>query len=155
WKGFDASFFIQGIAKRDAYLSSNYFFGIVGNVWQSSPFTTNLDRWTPETPNGYFPKYYMSGENAKNQTPNGYAQSKYLLNAAYMRIKNVQIGYTLPKNIFKQIGVQRLRVYVSVDNLATFTPMSKHSNLDPELSISDAKIYPLQRNYSFGLNLTF
>ncbi|AYD48655.1 SusC/RagA family TonB-linked outer membrane protein [Arachidicoccus soli] len=155
WKGFDASFFIQGIAKRDAYLSSNYFFGIVGNVWQSSPFTTNLDRWTPETPNGYFPKYYMSGENAKNQTPNGYAQSKYLLNAAYMRIKNIQIGYTLPKNLFKQIGVQRLRVYVSVDNLATFTPMDNHSNLDPELSISDAKIYPLQRNYSFGLNLTF
>lgn len=155
WKSFDASVFIQGVAKRDAFINSNYFFGITGNVWQSSPFTTNLDRWTPETPNGYFPKYYMSGENAKNQTPNGYAQTRYLLNAAYMRIKNVQLGYTLPQHLFGKTGLTKCRVYVSVDNLATFSPMNEHSNLDPELTISDAKIYPMQRNFSFGLNLTF
>ncbi|WP_162946629.1 TonB-dependent receptor [Chitinophaga barathri] len=149
WNGFDFYVFLQGVAKRDAWVGSNYFWGIVGDEWQSSPFTVHRNRWTPETPNGYFPKYYMSGENGKNTQ----TQTRYLQNAAYMRIKNVQLGYSLPAHVIQRIKAQKVRFYVSVENLATFTNLVK--TMDPELSIGDAKIYPLQRTYSGGLNVTF
>lgn len=151
WKNFDLSIFVQGVGKRDVWMGGNYFFGITGSVWQSSPFQHHLDRWTPEMPNGYFPKFYMSGENSKNTQ----VQTKYLQSAAYTRIKNLQLGYSIPNSALDAMGVNRLRIYASVDNLATFSPLHEHSSLDPELSISDSKIYPLQRTYSIGVNLSF
>lgn len=149
YKGFDLDIFLQGISKRDSWVGSNYFWGIVGDEWQSSPFTTNLDRWSPQNPNGYFPKFYMSSENGKNTQ----VTDRYLQNAAYLRIKSVQLGYSLPENIAKRIAAQRVRLYFTVDNLATFTKLI--STMDPELSINDAKIYPLQRTFSFGANVSF
>lgn len=148
WKNFDFSFFLQGIAKRDAWINSNYFWGIIGDEWQSSFFTTNSDRWTPTNTEGYFPKYYFTNEFNKNRQP----QTKYLQNAAYLRVKNVQLGYSLPKVLLNKVKVNRARFYVSVDNLLTITKLIK--SLDPELSIADGKIYPLQRTYSFGVNLS-
>ena len=147
YKGFDLGIFLQGVAKRDAWIGSNYFWGIVGSEWQSSPFTIHYDRWTPANTGGYFPKFYMSGENDKNTQ----TQTRYLQNAAYMRIKNLQLGYTLPAQLLSHIRAQKVRVYFSVENLATFTKMAK--TIDPELSISDAKIYPLQRTWSCGINV--
>ena len=151
YKGFDYSIFIQGVGKRDYYTTSNMYFGIVGSEWQSSLFTEHLDRWTPETPNGFFPKAYIGGGNWWKNTE---TQTKYLINAAYLRIKNVQVGYTLPNYISSQIKIQKLRFYISVDNLGTFTKMSDHSVLDPENTFSDAKNYPLQRTVSVGANIT-
>ncbi len=149
WKNFDMLIFLQGIGKRDAWVGSNYFWGINGDEWQSSVFTEHLNRWTPETPNGYFPKYYLTSEMGKNiQT-----QSRYLQDASYLRIKNLQVGYTVPASMLKTIRFNRARVYVSIENLATFTNLIK--TMDPELSISDAKIYPLQRVYSAGINIGF
>lgn len=152
WRNFDASFFLQGVAKKDIWFGSsiNYFWGITGSEWQSSPFTAHRDRWTPSNTDGYFPKYYMSGENSKNMQ----TQTKYLQNAAYMRLKNIQIGYTLPHDILGRIGFQKLRIFALVENVFTITPLRKHSTIDPEISISDMKIYPLQRGYSFGINVT-
>jgi len=148
WKSFDFSTFLQGIAKRDIFIGSNYFWGIQSSEFQSSPFTVHADRWSPTNQGGYFPRYYMNDEVNKNfQT-----STRYLQNAAYMRIKNVQLGYTLPAAIASKVFLKRARLYVSVENLATFTDLIK--TMDPELSLSDAKIYPLQRTYSFGLNLT-
>lgn len=149
WNGFDAMIFIQGVGKRDAAIGGNYFWGIVGDEWQSSLFTTHLDRWTPENPNGYYPKYYMSEQNGKNTQ----VQSKYLQNAAYMRIKNVQLGYTLKKALLDRINISKVRFYVSIENLATFTKFTKA--LDPELTLNEGKVYPLQRSYSAGLSVTF
>lgn len=149
WKSFDFTFFIQGIAKRDAWIGSNYFWGITGDEWQSSVFDVHQDRWTPENPNGYFPKFYLTGENGKNTQ----TQTRYLQNAAYMRLKNVQLGYSLPRSLLDKIGFSRVRFYVSVENVFTVTDLIK--TMDPELSISDAKIYPLQRTYSAGVNLSF
>ncbi|SDG59568.1 TonB-linked outer membrane protein, SusC/RagA family [Dyadobacter soli] len=148
WKGFDFSLFVQGVARRDSWISSNYFWGIIGGEWQSTLLTPNLDRYTPETPNGYFPKYYMTSQMNKNMQ----VQTRYLQNSAYMRVKNLQIGYSIPNSSAKKLGLQRVRLYVSMDNLATFTRLQK--TIDPELSIGDSKIYPLQRTYSFGINLT-
>ncbi len=147
YKGFDLGVYLQGIGKRDVWIGSNYFWGIVGDEWQSSPFTAQMNRWTPTNLNGYFPKFYMSSENNKNTQ----VQTRYLQNAAYMRIKNLQLGYTLPKFVINRIHAQKVRVYMSVENLATFTKLIK--TMDPELSISDAKIYPLQRTYSCGVNI--
>lgn len=151
YKGFDFSIFFQGVAKRDASFDNgtNIFWGIVGSQWQSSLLTTHTDRWTEENPNGYFPKFYLSGQNSKNlQT-----QTRYLQNAAYMRIKNMQIGYNLPKSLISKINFEKIRIYTSVDNLATFTSLM--DNIDPEFSASDGKLYPLQRTWSVGVNVTF
>lgn len=147
WKNFDFMIFLQGIAKRDAWVGSNYFWGINGDEWQSSVFTEHLNRWTPETPDGYFPKFYLTSQMGKNMQ----TQTRYLQNAAYMRIKNVQLGYSIPSSVLNTIKFKRVRVYVSIENLATFTKLIK--TMDPELSISDAKIYPLQRTYSLGVNV--
>ncbi len=153
WKNFDASFFIQGVGKRETVFGSgtNYFWGITGSEWQSSPFTVHMDRWTPSNPNGYFPKFYMSGENGKNMQ----AQTKYMQNTAYARLKSVQIGYTFPQKLFNGISLEKLRVFALVENLLTISPMKKHSTIDPEIYFSDVKIYPLQRSISFGASVTF
>ncbi|MEX6691046.1 TonB-dependent receptor [Danxiaibacter flavus] len=150
WKNFDINVFIQGVGKRETWMGSNYFFGITGDEWQSSYFTEMRDRWSPTNPNGYYPKYYMNSDNAKNQR----VQSRYLQDVAYLRIKNLQIGYTLPQDVMRTIKLQRIRVYASVENLLTTTKM-KVKSMDPEVFIGDGKIYPLQRTFSLGLNVTF
>ena len=70
-----------------------------------------------------------------------------------MRIKNLQLGYSFPKSLISKINFERLRVYASVDNLATFTSLI--DNIDPEFSATDGKLYPLQRTWSLGMNITF
>lgn len=151
WKNFDLSLFLHGVGKRDVWIGSNYFWGMVGSEWQSSLFEEHLDRWSPENPNGYFPKSYFSGKDGQNR----YTQTKYLQDASYLRIKNLQIGFTFPKEVYEKIGMSNFRIFTSIDNLATFSKLKKHSALDPELSIGNGKIYPLQRTYSFGLNVSF
>ena len=148
YKGVDLSVFLQGVAKRDAWISSNMFWGIIGDQWSNTVLTIHSDRWTENNPNGYFPKYYLNGQNSKNTM----VQTRYLQNAAYMRIKNLQLGYTFPKSLMSRIGLERLRVYATVDNLATFTSLVK--SLDPEFASSDGKVYPLQRTWSLGVNIT-
>ncbi|MDR0415179.1 MAG: TonB-dependent receptor [Prevotellaceae bacterium] len=150
WKGFDVSMFFQGIGKRDAWMSSNYFWGNTGSKWQISAFNVHKDMWSESNPNGYFPKqYFDEGINVKNQQ----AQTKYLQDASYLRFKNLQIGYTLPKSVLGKVGIDRLRVYVSGENLATFTSLLE--TVDPEFAVSTGKIYPLQSTWSVGINLSF
>ncbi len=153
YKGFDFSIFFQGVAKRNVWLgsNSNYFWGIDGrgDEWQSSLFTVHQDRWTTTDPGGYFPKYYMNNQMGKNTQE----QTRYLQSGAYMRIKNLQIGYTLPKVLVEKIKFDKVRVFISVENLATATKLI--SVMDPEFSLSDGKLYPLQRTWSGGINITF
>ena len=150
YKGFDFTAFIQGVAKRDVFMSSNYFWGISSGAqpFQNSVFTSTLNRWTPEYTNGYLPKFYLSAQNQKNlQTT-----TRYLQNAAYLRVKSLQLGYSLPASLLSKAKIQKLRVYASAENVATITEMWQ--GIDPELAIGDGKIYPLQRSFAFGLNLT-
>ncbi|MDR3118745.1 MAG: SusC/RagA family TonB-linked outer membrane protein [Mediterranea sp.] len=153
WKGFDISAFFQGVGKRDYTIgtgSVGMFWGIPNSEWQASLFTIHNDRWTPETPDGYFPKYYLTNaQNAKNQQ----TQTKYLQDASYLRFKNLQIGYTFPKSLLDKAGINKLRVYVSGENLATLTDFVK--TIDPEFLSNAGLIYPLQRTWSLGLNLSF
>lgn len=151
YKGFDFSLFIEGVAKRDALMDrgSTLFWGFNGNPWNGTMLTVHQDRWTPETPDGYYPRYYMSGEMDKNTE----AQTRYLQNAAYMRIKNMQLGYTIPKMILSRVSLSNARVFASVENLATFTKFTKV--MDPEFATTRGAIYPLQRTWAFGVNVTF
>ncbi|GAB6008408.1 TonB-dependent receptor [Dysgonomonas reticulitermitis] len=150
WRGFDATVFLQGVGKRDIMFAenANYFWGFEGDsMWQSSYFTVHTDRWTSENPDGYFPRAYF------NTRKNLQAQTRYLQDASYLRLKNVQLGYTLPRTITEKVKFQKARLFVNIENLATFTNLIKI--IDPEIVNSEAKVYPLQRTWAFGVNVTF
>lgn len=157
WKGLDISVFFQGIGKRDYALGGPYFWGASGNEWQSAGFEEHWDFFRPEgDPLGanldsFYPRPLFGGSD-KNQKN----QSRYLQDASYLRLKNLQIGYTVPSKIMNKIGMQSLRVYVSGDNLWTLSSMS--AIFDPEVIGSDwgdGKLYPLSRTISVGLSLNF
>ena len=160
WKGFDFRMFWQGTLKRDYFQGSYYFWGANGSqgYWfstalkghedyfrndESSPLGVNL--------NSYYPRPLL------NTNKNQQCQTKYLQNAAYMRLKNLQIGYTLPRKIVQKMGVQNLRFFASGENLLTITDLVKF--FDPETiesgSFAHGYAYPLSRTYAFGLNITF
>ena len=153
YKGFDFSIFLQGVAKRDEYFpyTSVAFWGITNSEWNSNVFEQHRDRWTPDNPNGYYPKYYLTGGLCEKNTA---TQTRYLQNAAYMRIKNMQIGYSLPKVWIDKIKFEQVRLFVNVENLATITKLI--STIDPELSSNSRGYgYPLQRTWSCGVNVKF
>ncbi|MGK6350154.1 TonB-dependent receptor [Parapedobacter sp. DT-150] len=152
YKGFDLAVFLQGIGKKSAsWLNGQYFWGITGNLGSSSsPFVQQYDRWSEDNPDGYYPKYYgTTGEMAKNIQ----VQTRYLQDASYLRLKNLQLGYSLPVSWSRKIDIQKVRVFASGENLATLTKMIE--TIDPELSGTDGKIYPLQRFWTLGVNVTF
>lgn len=161
WKGVDFSMFWQGVAKRDLWLSGAMFWGLSGGEWQSTGLNEHLDYYRPENttsvfgPNtdAYFPKIYMDkGMNQQTQT-------RYLQNGAYARLKNIQLGYTLPQPVINKLHIQKLRVFVSAENVLTITSLP--SGFDPETAYSSytdnnsGKTYPLQTTLSFGANVTF
>lgn len=163
YKGFDLRIFIQGVAKRDYMPNGPYFWGASGGMWQSAGFTTHMDYFRDENSvmvkagladvntDAYFPKpYFNSGKNQQTQT-------RYLQSAAYARLKNVQLGYTLPSSIASKLGIAKLRFYISGENLLTFTKMIK--TFDPETVAlagwNDGKTYPLAKVYSCGISVNF
>ena len=150
WKGFDLRMFFQGTLKRDLWLDGVYFWGADGGFWQSNAFKEHLDYWTEDNRGAYYPRPLYSSKNKQTQT-------RYLQNGAYMRLKNLTVGYTLSKSITMKAGMSRVRVYVSCENLFTLTSLSKI--FDPEnigsLYGSAGKTYPLQSTVSLGLNVNF
>ena len=154
YKNFDFTMFWQGVAKRDYFFSSgtNVFWGFRGNKWQNSYYREHMDYWTPENTDAYYPRPYMYGEHTKNTK----TQTKYLQNAAYARLKNIQLGYTLPSKWTQKISLGKVRFYATGENLITITKMTKL--FDPE-ALSGAwgggKIYPLSKVVSMGVNVTF
>ncbi|MCU4175168.1 SusC/RagA family TonB-linked outer membrane protein [Carboxylicivirga sp. N1Y90] len=154
YKGFDFNMFWQGVAKRDWIFSryTNVFYGFRGSMWQNSYFEDHMDYWTPENTDAYYPRPYLQGEHLKNTRE----QTKYLQNAAYLRLKNIQLGYTLRGNWTSKVKLSKVRLYVSGENLLTFTKLSKL--FDPEAlggRYGSGKIYPLSKVVSMGVNVTF
>lgn len=155
WKGFDLNIFLQGVGKRDFCPPTGnggvFFWGFTGG-FGSNMYEETSDFWTPENTGAYYPKPYNSSEVYKNQQP----QTRYLQNAAYLRLKNLQLGYVIPQTIMSKIGLQRIRMFVSGENLFTITSLQK--NFDPELldgSWGAGKVYPLAKTFSFGFNVDF
>jgi TonB-linked SusC/RagA family outer membrane protein len=161
WKGFDLKIFFQGTLKRDYWASGAPFWGPSVGKWQALVFTNHLDYFRAEdtdSPLGanvdaYYPAANWSGSR------NEYTQTRYLQNAAYGRLKNVTIGYTIPQSLTRKAYIENLRVFVSGENLATITSFTDSG--DPELidaynnSYGFGKCYPLTKTFSFGLSVTF
>jgi len=151
WKNFDVRVFLQGVGKRDYYpeAAQIYFWGIYAQPWTNIT-VQNLDHWTPERPNAYFPAVRAYSAERANQTlaiPN----ERYMQNASYMRVKNLTLGYTLPKSWLSKVHLTNVHFYVSGENL--FEVSHLKVKLDPEAL--GRNLYPLQRTYSFGLNVGF
>ncbi len=149
WKGFDFNMFVQGIGKRDYWLSGTNFWGFLG-AYGSAVWKTTLDYWSPENTNAYWPRPYATGEIGKNQQ----VQTRFLQNAAYMRLKNIQLGYTFPKALVNRMGIEKVRIFATGENLLTFTKLN--DNFDPETiggSWGSGKVYPILKSLSFGINL--
>lgn len=152
WKNIDLSMFWSGVGKYGVWFDSGYnmFWGQVwsGNIWASSGFKPHLDYWTTENRGAYFPR--LAFDDAKNRQ----VSSRYLQNGAYFRLKNLQIGYELPKEWVEKIFLKYARLYVSGENLITFSSLP--STFDPEAlygSFGAGKIYPLSKSFSFGLTV--
>ncbi len=151
WKGFDFNMFWQGVGKRDAWLGGTIFYGLLGE-YGSAVWKNTLDYWTPEHTNAYWPRPYNTGEILKNRA----ISSRYLQNLAYARLKNIQLGYSLPQRLIPKIHIQRIRLFVSGENLLTFSKVN--SNFDPEVTdgrYGSGKIYPLMKTATVGLNVEF
>lgn len=151
WNGFDIGVFLQGVGKKDYYPANDiYFWGCYFEPWSNITKGNLVDHWTPETPNAYFPrmKSYMA-----YYTEGSIAQTRYKQNASYLRLKNLQIGYTLPKNWVEKVGLTNLRVFFTGDNLAVWSGLYKYYKMDPEGLGGSG--YPLQKACSFGLNVSF
>lgn len=145
YKGFDFEMFWQGIGKRDYWLGSSQFWGFT-DEW-CTPLTSSLDYWTEDNRDAYFPRLHHYGVNGGNHQ----VSTRYLQNAAYLRLKNVVLGYTIPRSITEKVKISRLRVFVQGENLLTFTPLI--DSYDPETL--NNMTYPINKKISVGLNLTF
>jgi TonB-linked SusC/RagA family outer membrane protein len=146
YKGFDFSAFFQGVGKRNILLDPNAVLPLLES-WLT-PLKDNLDYWTPDNPNARYPRPYLKG------TQNSVQSSHWLANAAYIRLKNLQIGYTLPASFGKKTNINKVRVYFSGQDLWETTKMW-NKNYDPESPFSANYVYPLFRNYTLGLSVTF
>ena len=159
YKGLDFDVFIQGVGKRNYWGVGN----MVLPAYQGADilYANQLDYWTPENPNAFYPNPYISNNsttisNFPTSGNNFYPQTKYLLNLAYARLKNVTLGYTFGNQWSKKYGVQKFRIYVSGQNLATISNVGVP--IDPEMTEGESgftgRTFPFSKIYSFGVNLT-
>lgn len=152
WKGFNLDVFLQGVGKRD-WVPDARFYGVNGR-WDV-PARDIDSYWTKENPNGFLPRPYQEARG--NQQTN----TRYLQNAAYMRLKQLTFGYTLPENLTRKISIDKVKFYVTGQNLLTFTKLSKL--YDPEIigtagsstGVVSNMTYPVSKDLSFGINITF
>lgn len=152
WKGFDLRLFFQGVGKRDWYPDggNHYFWGIYAQPWTNVQ-KHNLDHWTPENRNAYYPrvKAYIA---EKTGSELGAPQTRYLQDASYLRFKNLTFGYTLPTSLTQKIKLNKVRVYFSGENLWVNNKLK--ANIDPEVMDNNSgKSYPLQKSFTFGINI--
>lgn len=144
YKGFDFTLFFQGTMKRDIIPSKTFYLSHYGSQW-SVPQKMNYDYWREDNREAFFPRARFNAD-ATNQN-----QTRFMLNGAYIRCKQLALGYTIPKYITEKAKISKLRVYFNADNLFEFSGMP--DTFDPELATVNA--YPFIRSFSFGANLTF
>ena len=144
YKGFDFTLFFQGTMKRDIIPSKTFYLSHYTSEW-SVPQKMNYDYWREDNRDAFFPRARMNGS-AVNEN-----QTRFMLNGAYIRCKQLALGYTIPKYIKEKAKISKLRVYFNADNLFEFSGMP--DTFDPELATVNA--YPFIRSFSFGANLTF
>jgi TonB-linked SusC/RagA family outer membrane protein len=172
WNNISFTVFFQGVAKQQWYPSTEteMFWGQYNRPYNNVPVFHLGNMWTPENTNAYFPRTMSRAASSNTNRTLGVAQTRYLQNVAYLRMKNLQVGYNLPSKWISRIGASSLRVYFSGENLFTYSPMYKvvKNTIDVEnaTAFADTDLnsnptngngynYPLLKSYSFGLNVTF
>lgn len=160
WKGFDLNVYFQGVGKRDLWASGPLVFpGFrAAEAWYSN----QMDYWTPDNLNAFYPRPtdYGAAIDRWDYQP----QTRYLLNMAYVRLKNLNFGYSFPKLITQKMKMEKLRVFFSGENILTFDHLGDIP-IDPEVDFSQTQIdndragfgrvYPYRKTFSLGLQVTF
>ena len=162
WNGLDLSVFLQGVGRQHWYpgTGARAFWGPY-----TRPYATFIpngfmdDVWSEENPNAYYPRprgYIALRENRSL----GAINDRYLQNIAYLRLKNLTFGYSLPQSVLSKVYVERLRIYFSGENLLTFSKL-KSKYIDPEQAAAEdggngnARMYGWSKTFSFGVDVTF
>ena len=160
WNNFDFSTLIQGVGKRDMFLRGELVEPFHAN-YSYTMYDHQLDYWTPVNTDAEYPRLAAPGS-ASNT--NNYRKSSdlYIFDAAYVRLKNLQLGYTLPKPLTQKIGVEKFRVYVNARNLYTISNIPfinpESTEFDSNMGVGGAnsgRSYPVLRYYGFGLDIKF
>lgn len=147
WKGLDFSMMLQGCWGNDIFDATRR-----SDIAKANLPSWILGRWTGEGTSNELPRY------VQGDTQNWQSSDLFVKDGSYMRLKNMQIGYTLPEHLTKRVFISSLRVYVAAENLLTFT---KYDGFDPEISSGgtslgiDRGVYPQARTFTFGVNLAF
>lgn len=145
YRGFDMSIMLQGVGKRDVILNGDAIWAFYSNgkiqQW-------HLDHWTPENLDAAYPRLISE------TTHNNFMNSSYwVYSGAYIRVKNLQLGYSLPQRWLARAPLQKARIYATGDNLFTFHKMPE--GWDPETRSGNAEIYPISSTFLIGVQLTF
>jgi len=167
WNNFYASVFFQGVGKRD-YITggdSGLIWGQYNRGYNQLPKWQLGNYWTEDNPDAWMPRY--SSRMSPFYSIQRRANTRYILDASYIRLKNITFGYNLPEKWVKPLRITRASVFFSGENIWDWSPMYKHVwgtvdvlslGGDPENAASDAgsgASYPILSSYSFGVNLTF
>ena len=160
YKGFDFSTFFQGVGSRDFWANGNI--AIPFGMAAADPlFKHQRDYWTPENTDAFYPR--LADHNWVSSGKNFLKQTRYLLDMAYLRCKNITVGYSLPTSLLKKIDFQKIRVYFSAENVFEFDNL--HLPVDPETkgykggnsngNFAFGREYPFMRSISFGVQAVF
>lgn len=164
YKGFDLGILIQGVGKRDMFVRGELIEPFHSN-YSYCIYRHQLDFWTPANPDARWPRLVAPGSASSANNWGKAGTDIYLLNGAYLRVKNIRLGYTLPKGITSKIGIEKLRLNVNAQNPLT---LSKNSFIDPESSefgnnmggiggvgANSARNYPTLVYYGLGVDVEF
>jgi TonB-linked SusC/RagA family outer membrane protein len=152
YKGFDFSFFINGIGKREFWADNAFT-----QPWKDQYFDIlpqNTDFWTSNNTGAHFYRIYPNG--GGNQWTSRNTQTRYLLNGAYLRVKNLALGYTFPEAVSRTIAMKKIRVFISAENMFTFDHLP--DGMDPgtnDLNGWSGGTYPYIKKFNFGINVNF
>ena len=150
WKGFDLSLMFNGAAKVARLFDSHEVYGAFSGD-AGHPASIWKDAWTETNKDASMPRIFTDTNSPSSSRS---AQSTFWLqNTNYLRLKNLQFGYTLPKSLLSNWGVENVRFYYSVENLFTIDNMK--ISIDPEATSQRLSSYPLLRTHAFGVNITF
>ena len=139
----------QGVGGAQALYVGKYMAlsDVEGNFNRSKEI---MNAWSPSNTGSNIPRLSKNDPNSNFSTPSDW----YLENASYLRLKNIEIGYSLPQKLIQKAHLQQVRFYVQGMNLLTFDKLGD-VNMDPETGNGNGSWYPIQRIYNFGVNVTF
>ena len=174
WKGFDLDLYLQGVGKRNMWTQSAFVMPMMRGA--DALYANQTDYITEAEFNAgtirqdaEFPRLWDGGAGQGNAAStilpagkfNFYPQTRYLVNMAYLRMKNITVGYTIPQNLTRKIRIDRIRIYASINNAFDIVNHNKGTGIDPEMNNGEGnlgngvwgRIDPIMRSYSFGIQI--